>query len=395
MYDVPVFSATLHPGQHTLVISAEGSNESLVLFDYILYTVDDEVRSQGTETPPLPRESTRASVGPSGPHSLSSSPTRFSTSAGIPRTPVTGAGNSEPSGAPGSVTSIIAGPTQSATPEPSVSNPNEEHPAKSPAFAGGIVGGIVGGVVAILVILFVTFILRRYAHLLRWPRKPAPISKDERVFKFDHHDNAGPSFPAEGGEPTTAPPLGSQHDTNSLSSLLPSSASRSPSPLASEDYTAVAPYSDPKFARRLTDVSKDSRPSSAPPGTEIGSRASSSLFPAEFTFVRASAAPPSHAVDVPAPALSVTSTARSVRYAELSRQIEALESAIQRLHYPGQPGSTPNPETQRVKRERLRALKGQIAELRTELAKEHRLAMEAAPKNKRKGKQPRQLAVVV
>lgn len=169
MYDVPVFSATLHPGQHTLVISAEGSNESLVLFDYIIYTVDDEVRSQGTETSSLPGESTTASTGPSGPHSLSSSPTMFSTSAEFPRTPVTGARSSEPSGAPGSVTSTIAESTQPAIPEPSVSNPNE-HSAKSPALAqsslsstslGAISGGVAGAIVIAVVACWIVVRGRR------------------------------------------------------------------------------------------------------------------------------------------------------------------------------------------------------------------------------------------
>ncbi|KAI0658428.1 hypothetical protein C8Q70DRAFT_1055007 [Cubamyces menziesii] len=43
LYHVPVFSTTLSHGPHTLVISAGGANASSILFDYIIYTQDDEV----------------------------------------------------------------------------------------------------------------------------------------------------------------------------------------------------------------------------------------------------------------------------------------------------------------------------------------------------------------
>ncbi len=217
----------------------------------------------------------------------------------------------------------------------------------------------------------------------------------------------------------------SRAETSSTSSLL----SPSPAPRASflsEDFTAIAPYSDPKFAptfsprtSKLAPSTPTRSPTAAPSELHAPSNtgtvdftfprspvldseytfafapapASPSPGPASaFTFARAPGAPPSHSIDVPDPALSVTGTERSLRHAELTREIQELETMVRELHFPGRPraGADAKPATPQreelSRRERLRGLKDEIARLRVQLARERRLVMEAPPRKKRPGK---------
>ncbi|EIW63875.1 uncharacterized protein TRAVEDRAFT_16141 [Trametes versicolor FP-101664 SS1] len=278
--------------------------------------------------------------------------------------------------------------------------------SKPPQFVGGLVGGIVGGLVAILLILGSALLLRRYKSRLDWrPR----------------HTGDGPggeSAPHQGGPPEVRV---SRAETSSTSSLL----SPSPVPRASflsEDFTAIAPYSDPKFAptysprsSKLAPSTPTRSPSEARPPSNTGpadvtfvldseyefappsspSPGPTSAFP--FPFARSPGRPPSHSIDVPDPALSVTGTERSLRHAEITREIQELETMVREMHYPGRPGADakapPAPQREELsRRERLRQLKNEIARLRVQLARERRLVMEAAPRKKRPGK--RILAVI-
>lgn len=375
MYNVPVYiNSSIPYGNHTLEISTEGAtSSSLLLFDYITYTVDSSaVPSSATKFPgPLPVASTSTQALPSFP------------------------GSSMPSSSSSSAPS-----------------------SRPPQFVGGLVGGIVGGLVAILLILGSALLLRRYKSRLDWrPR----------------HTGDGPggeSAPHQGGPPEVRV---SRAETSSTSSLL----SPSPAPRASflsEDFTAIAPYSDPKFAPTYSPRSSklapstptrspiaapsEARPPSARPPSNTGaadvtfvldseyefappsspSPGPTSAFP--FPFARSPGRPPSHSIDVPDPALSVTGTERSLRHAEITREIQELETMVREMHYPGRRGAgadvkTPPPAPQREelsRRERLRELKNEIARLRVQLARERRLVMEAAPRKKRPGK--RILAVI-
>ncbi|KAL1951048.1 hypothetical protein VTO73DRAFT_197 [Trametes versicolor] len=311
---------------------------------------------------------------------------------------------------------MLAEPTISSS--SSSSSSSSAQSSRPPQFVGGLVGGIVGGLVAILLILGSALLLRRYKS--RLDRKP-------------RHTGDGPgseSAPHQGGLPEVRV---SRAETSSTSSLL----SPSPAPRASflsEDFTAIAPYSDPKFAptysprssklapstptRSPTAAPFEARPPSARSPSNTGtadvtfvldseyefappsspSPGPTSAFP--FPFAHSPGRPPSHSIDVPDPALSVTGTERSLRHAEITREIQELETMVREIHYPGRPGAgadvkTPPPAPQREelsRRERLRQLKNEIARLRVQLARERRLVMEAAPRKKRPGK--RILAVI-
>ncbi|KAI0778900.1 hypothetical protein BD413DRAFT_601546 [Trametes elegans] len=242
-------------------------------------------------------------------------------------------------------------------------------PGKPLAFVGGIVGGIVGSIAVVLLIFATTLFLRRCQ---RRRRRVVPYAANTQG------DVLGEAC---------ADTLSMHRDNTSASSLLsPSPAPARDSYPLSEDFTAIAPYSDPKYAvplaEKIASLSRSSAPVPARTPREVDQMAM------DFTFVRASAPPPAHSVDVPDPALSVTGTERSVRHTELTGKIKALEEAVRELHYPGKSGAgaSPRPESCGNTRERLHALKEEMARLRVELERERRLVMEAAPRNQRQGK---------
>ncbi|KAI0354719.1 hypothetical protein OH77DRAFT_1481525, partial [Trametes cingulata] len=188
-------------------------------------------------------------------------------------------------------------------------------------------------------------------------------------------------------------------DTSSTTSLLaPSPAPRSS--FLSDDFTAIAPYSDPKFARPYSYYLSKATPSTNARSSNVPSEPppQSQRATADRMFVRAPAAPPSHSVDVPDAALSATGTEWSVRYTELTRQIQELETTIRDLNYPvavDAPLPSQSVEARRLarknRRARIAALKEEIARLRLELEKEYRLMMEVVP---RRG-QPREKMLTV
>ncbi|KAI0830829.1 hypothetical protein BC628DRAFT_1336777 [Trametes gibbosa] len=343
VYNQPVYiNSSIPDGQHTLVISTGGTDKSLVMFDYIQYTVEwDEA-----------------------------------------------AGASSHRAMPASCSSTSASSRM------------------SPPFVGGLIGGIVGGLIAILVIVASMHIVRRY--------------KAFRAQRQGRSQGGWAQDPA-GGETamreTTPPDMRlSRGATNSTSSLLAPSPCPSPSPspspspaprtslFSSENFTAIAPYSDPKRAPRFSQLTSKPSPSlpvrsstassalhlGAPPPSE------SPLDAVDFEFTPAAAPPPTHSVDVPNPALSVTGTDRSLRHAELTREIQALEDAIRDLYFPGDADGSAEADArqggERIRAARVRKLREEITHLRTQLAREKRLLLEATPQSRRHGKKV--LAVV-
>ncbi|KAI0673889.1 hypothetical protein C8Q78DRAFT_658566 [Trametes maxima] len=370
VYNVTVYANTsLSHSPHTLVISAGGATDSLVLFDYIVYTIDEAAADA------LPTSIMSQSSGIV--HQTSSSPTLPSDN------------HQPPHDVP---ESLVPSSSANSSKKPSV-------------FVGGLVGGLVGGILAALIILAGIFLFRRYGHR----RRRICTSKDHEDLQSGARCGVG----MRNVSPTT---VSIRRGTDSTASLIPSEpGARYPSTL-SENLTAVAPYSDPKFVWRASrDASKPTRSSRAqspprrtrspssssrgpPPQTgasesDVRPSSASTLLPG-FTFVRAPTSPPAHSVDVPDPALSVTGTERSLRQGELTRQIRELEETVRDMQYPGRPSPRPAGDEQHLprmsERERMRTLKDEIAKLRVELANEQRLILEAAPRTRK----PKLLAVV-
>ncbi|KAI8981343.1 hypothetical protein BD414DRAFT_579392 [Trametes punicea] len=239
-------------------------------------------------------------------------------------------------------------------------------------FVSGIIGGIVGGLIAVLVVVLSALLLRRFAN---WTGR-----RDRTHFQSHSCVRERSMHEQNPQDPESLPERVSirTRDSNSASSLLPSSTGQSS--LASNDRTPITPYRDPDSPRCSTTPLEPSR-----------SPTQSLLTPVELGFTVVPASPPSHSIDVPYPAISVTSTEVSLRHADLIGQIETLEAKIQKLRHPGSITS-PSPEGQQRKREQLRTLKQEIAELRVRLVKERQLVTEATPRRARRG---RRLAVVV
>ncbi|KAI0652613.1 hypothetical protein C8Q79DRAFT_111415 [Trametes meyenii] len=368
VYNVTVYANTsLSHSPHTLVISASGVAPSLVLFDYIVYTID-EAAINATST--MSQSSAIVSQ---------TSPSLMPPSADPP-------------------------PPRNA-PEAQVPSSSANISTKPPAFVGGLVGGLVGGILAVLIILAGMVLFRRYGYRLWQLCTPKDHESSQDSTRF--------GVGMRNASPTAA---SMTRDTDSTTSLIHSEpGARHPSTV-SENLTAIAPYSDPKLAWRASrDASKATRSSRAqsPPRrtrsprsgscglrpqtgaseSDVRPSSASTLLPG-FTFVRAPVSPPAHSVDVPDPALSVTGTERSLRQGELTRQIRELEATVRDMQYPGGASRRPAEDEQRLsrmnERERLRTLKDEIAKLRVELANEQRLILEAAPRTRK----PKVLTVV-
>ncbi|KAJ3006908.1 hypothetical protein NUW54_g3755 [Trametes sanguinea] len=272
-------------------------------------------------------------------------------------------------------TSMSPGRWQSKQP-PDSSNP----PASSsnPSFVNGLLGGILGCLIASLFVLVGLFFFRRY----RRSRRGQEIRNESRP-----HAQRSESSVESTQTGWTISALSSIHgsrDTNSTSSLLPPSTRRSS--LSSMDFSSPRPHSDATRASLRAVTPLPPVETTASSTHTLPATSSISLF--ETAFVAMSAGPPSHSVDVPDPALSVTGTDRSLRYDELNRQIQALEAEVQDLHYPGKPNDRQSsvPGEQGRTNARMKALKDEIAELRAQVRRERRLMMEAAPRRGRRGK---------
>ncbi|CDO74420.1 hypothetical protein BN946_scf184867.g18 [Trametes cinnabarina] len=238
------------------------------------------------------------------------------------------------------------------------------------AFSSGFAGGIVGGLVTTLLVFAASF-------MLRWWQDRSGRGHGLRSRDHFREQAEGTSADVEHAQFASSEPvfIHAMRDTDSRSSLLRLSTGHSS---VSGDSIHTRSYPD------LTTLRSGFSDAITPP--MFPSSVRSSAAPSEIVFAHPplSSSPPSHSVDVPDPALSVTGTEWSTRHDGLAQQIRTLEARIQELHYPEklEEARSPNQE----KRERTRALKNQIAELSAKIERERRLILEAAPRRGRRGK---------
>lgn len=200
MYNVVVYAnQSLPHGNHTLVISAEGTDPSLVLFDYVVYTADD----LASALPPVP---TTTSVQTSS-HPTTVQPSSHPTV--VQTYPIT-------------ATSVLPG-TSPRSPFVSATSPPPHHRNSAIIIgitaAGSILGTILFGVVAILV--------RRKCNR-RAHKKQGP-----------HCSSPHPTRPGVVSDPTVPPPLRAY-------------ATQPPSP--SDGFSRAATRPDSRRARSLSDL---------------------------------------------------------------------------------------------------------------------------------------------
>ncbi|KAI9066502.1 hypothetical protein FKP32DRAFT_372867 [Trametes sanguinea] len=184
-YDVPVFASDSLPnGDHTLVIEANGAtNSSLVLFDYIVYTFEDDPTT--TSPPPVTTSSTTSHADPptttntdptntqqtTQTSASSSSSLNTSGTGATPTSQQTSSGAGSPStplhNSSGSVSTSPAGdgasPSSQSSGAPTSQGPTDVASAQhSRTAVGAIAGGAAGGIlVLVLAILLAVRCIRR------------------------------------------------------------------------------------------------------------------------------------------------------------------------------------------------------------------------------------------
>ncbi len=279
LYDVPVYvNRNLTNEKHTLRIQSGGPNITLVLFDYIQYTVN---------TSSTPSQSSSGSQ-------------------------------------PGSLASLSL-PTS--TPSPTHTQPASSTAARlSPGIIAAIAISL--GLTAALV-LIIALVMRSRAR-----GKSHNTAEEERqriVVPFQERQVPSPSFELSQAAVSR--------------SLPPASPTPSPPP-RTPAYHALCP-------------------------------------------------PPRHRVDVPAPALSVTGTERSLRYMELVEELAALETMVKEVEEAARPtpsrttGATSGPERgeryrlRHPKDRRLASIRLRMKRVRALIEDERRLMEEALPRSQR------------
>ncbi|RDX42948.1 hypothetical protein OH76DRAFT_1248519 [Lentinus brumalis] len=283
LYDVPVYvNRNLTNEKHTLRIQSGGPNITLVLFDYIQYTVN-----------------------------TSSTPSQSSSSS-----------------QPGSLASLS--PPTTSTPSPTHTQPASSTAARlSPGIIAAIAISL--GLTAALV-LIIALIIRSRAR--GKSHKAAEEERQPIVVPFQERQDPSTSFGL------------SQASGTAVSRSLPPA---SPTPFP--------PPRTPAYHAR--------RP------------------------------PPRHWVDVPAPALSVTGTERSLRYMELVEELAALETMVKEVEEAARPtrlrtaGATSEPEPgerytpRHPEGRRLASIRLRMKRVRALIEDERRLMEEALPRSQR------------
>ncbi|KAI0659561.1 hypothetical protein C8Q70DRAFT_933474 [Cubamyces menziesii] len=203
-YNFPVYTnESLVEGNHTLMISAPGDIETLVLFDYIVYTTEDDsgsdsshpsAHSQISPSPTslpasLPRTSTHSSQ--SGTLSLGpSNSSTFSSQTPLPPTAMN---------QPNSQTQPSRNSTDGHTPLP-------PHGARSTGDIAAIAGGTTGGIALVAAVVSCYLLRRRHTHQKKWLQsEPLIIDKEladmlnfsSRVDLLEGHDDQTVSAQAE------------------------------------------------------------------------------------------------------------------------------------------------------------------------------------------------------
>ncbi|PIL33026.1 hypothetical protein GSI_04475 [Ganoderma sinense ZZ0214-1] len=177
LYNYLVYWTTgLANAEHTLVMSASGSQESLIFFDYLVYTteVDDATTSGAASSSPspsppantnnlaLPASSTSPGVSASSATSSSNSNSNSASTSG--------SSSSSPGSASSSGSSNTALPASAAASIAPASSPSSSSSASSShSSTAAIAGGVVGGILILLVAPTIIFLI-----CCRQRRKRAP-----------------------------------------------------------------------------------------------------------------------------------------------------------------------------------------------------------------------------
>ena len=177
LYQVPVFSHTgLENFPHVLEIRASGTSDSLTLFDYVLYTAEDNTASTPESTPatttPIPDKS-RSTILSSTAH-LS------------PPSSVLGSSTSAPSTSsfPTSSTSQAHEPSSTNTSDmPSYTTGSLSHSSK--LRVGAIAGGAIGGLAVLALLSAILFCTMRKRHKSLSPKTPGPLFPMSPQYNLD------------------------------------------------------------------------------------------------------------------------------------------------------------------------------------------------------------------
>ncbi|OSD00906.1 hypothetical protein PYCCODRAFT_649257 [Trametes coccinea BRFM310] len=195
-YDVPVFASDNLPnGDHTIVIEANGAtNSSLVLFDYIVYTFEDDpittssnpVTSSSTTThanPPATANTDSTATQQTTP-TFTSSTTSLVTSGPSPTSQQTSSGSGTSSiplhSSSGSVSTSSAADGASSSSQSSGIIPTSQGPTvvastqHSRTAVGAIAGGAAGGALALVLAIILTLCFIRRRRRMASPR-PRPL----------------------------------------------------------------------------------------------------------------------------------------------------------------------------------------------------------------------------
>ncbi|RDX46758.1 hypothetical protein OH76DRAFT_816353 [Lentinus brumalis] len=256
-YDVPVYTnGDLANKQHTLIIEATGStNNSLVLFDYIVYTFTEEdappPSSSSTTTTVASPTTTSSSTGPvTSPGTTTSSSSSLSlsisslspsgTSSTLSGNPSLNKLQTATSGNTSTPSSTSTSSSSSADPSPTIAAANvSQHSSSFPV--GAVAGGVAGGVIVIAVLVFLLWLLRK---------RRAQQTAQSTSFSADGHDSqmratgdmlvssAGASGP--GGSSAGGGSVFHNDSVGGTPSVSASSTSRLSQPAASAAYLAHA-----------------------------------------------------------------------------------------------------------------------------------------------------------
>lgn len=230
--------------------------------------------------------------------------------------------------------------------------------SKLAILVGSIVGAIVGVVTALLTLTVVLCILRRRKQLAlplfyRRKHRKSPESKER---------------------PSSATTV---EDLTSRSSLISLPATpRAPSPIVSSlnnsDGTQPSWHSDLVFAPIPTPstVANVGRASASPYAAATPPRTP------QYPFL---VTPPTHCIDVPTGALSMTGTEHSVRLTELTREIRELEAGMRDIQ-----GVKKSNSLRTSSSLPFDVLRERVVRLRGELEKERQLMAAASPDTKKK-----------
>ncbi|KAH9897641.1 hypothetical protein C8Q73DRAFT_681994 [Cubamyces lactineus] len=258
VYDVPVYvNTTLANGPHTLVISTAARNVSLVLFDYMIYTAEQDERPTQQSTEETTQIST---IGPSTrdislqPSTPSKSTLQTATHSADPRI----ASSYSPSVAP----------TQASS--------RDDASGSRARLVGSIVGDVTGGVVALLlVILFLHFFKRHRRKpstapiATQRPSDPLSESASDQTPQLSYHSGAAPDASC----PVAIPPA-TARSRSEFSLARPSRSSRSllqgmwPFNTVATLHSAVVALRDEVAMLRAEGVDVQRRPDTPPPRYE-------------------------------------------------------------------------------------------------------------------------------